>query len=93
MRTVMLPLPMFGFAVATRTALGVGLGLLLGERLSPERRRAVGLALVSLGVATTVPAVWSLRRGVRRALPSSATGVDAQLRGATRYPRKGDDPF
>jgi hypothetical protein len=93
MRTVMFPLPMFGFAVATRAALGVGLGLLISQRLSPERRRTVGLALVSIGAATTIPAVWSLRRGMRRGLPSSSTGVDAQLRGATRYPRKGDDPF
>lgn len=56
MRTVTLPLPMLGFVIATRAALGVGLGLLLSAHLSPDRRRTLGIALVSVGAATTIPA-------------------------------------
>jgi hypothetical protein len=63
MTNLVLNLPTFGFVVATRAALGVGIGLLLSERLPPERRRALGLTLVALGAATTVPAVRAVLRG------------------------------
>jgi hypothetical protein len=39
----------------TRVALGVGLGLLLSDRLSREQRRAVGLTLFLVGAVTTIP--------------------------------------
>jgi len=52
--------PLFGFIVATRAALGFGLGLLLADRIAPERRRAVALTFIGIGAATTIPAVRSL---------------------------------
>jgi hypothetical protein len=52
--------PLFGFIVATRAALGFGLGLLLADRIPPERRRAVALTFIGIGAATTIPAVRSL---------------------------------
>jgi hypothetical protein len=58
-----LDLPTFGFVVATRAALGVGIGLLLAEHIPASRRRRVGSALVAIGVATTIPAVMAVRRG------------------------------
>jgi EamA domain-containing membrane protein RarD len=39
----------------TRVALGVGLGLLLSDRLSRVQRRAVGLTLFLVGAVTTIP--------------------------------------
>ena len=66
MKTLALNLPTLVFVVATRAMLGVGVGLLLSSRLPAERRRAVGLALVTLGVATTVPAIAAIRRARRR---------------------------
>jgi hypothetical protein len=65
MNNLVLNLPTFGFVVATRAALGVGIGLLLSERLPPERRRALGLALVAVGAATTIPAAQAVLRGRR----------------------------
>ena len=62
MKTLALNLPTFGFVVATRAMLGVGIGLLLSERLPAERRRAIGLALVTIGAATTVPAIAAVLR-------------------------------
>ena len=62
MTTVALNLPTFGFVVATRAMLGVGIGLLLAERLPPERRRAVGITRVAIGAATTVPAIAAVLR-------------------------------
>ena len=96
MKNVFLNLPTFGFIVTTRAALGVGIGLLVAERLSAERRRAIGATLVAVGAATTVPAVFSVVRGLRRSKHremSSSIGRDERLIGATRYPRKGDDDF
>jgi hypothetical protein len=62
MKTLALNLPTFGFVVATRAMLGVGIGLLLSLRLSAERRRAIGLTLVAIGAATTVPAIAAVLR-------------------------------
>jgi hypothetical protein len=67
MKTLELDLPVFGFVVSTRVALGVGIGLLLSSRIPEERRRAVGLALVGIGAATTIPALLAVRRGVHQA--------------------------
>ena len=39
----------------TRGALGAGLALLLGDRLSAEQRRAVGWTLFFVGALTTIP--------------------------------------
>jgi hypothetical protein len=59
--------PAFGFIVATRAALGVGIGLLLAEKLAQRRRRTIGLTLLTVGAATTIPAALTLIRGKRRA--------------------------
>src|SRR5262245_55001346 len=58
--------PTLGFLVATRAVLGVGLGLLLSEKLSRPRRRSVGLTLLSVGAATTVPAAIAFARARRQ---------------------------
>ena len=94
MKNVILDLPTFGFIVSTRAVLGVGIGLLLSERLPARRRRAIGRALIAVGAATTVPAAISVVRSLRRSKQremSASIGRDPQLIGATRYPRKGDD--
>ena len=93
MRTVTLPLPIFGFVVATRAALGVGLGLILAEKIPAEKRRIVGPALVAFGAATTVPALRWVFRSLRDAPPVAGVERDSRLVGASRYARKGDDPF
>jgi len=60
MKNIDLNLPTFGFVVMTRALLGMGIGLLLANRLSPEQRRAVGLTLVGVGAATTIPAALAV---------------------------------
>jgi hypothetical protein len=94
MKTVILDAPEFGFIVMTRALLAAGVGLLLAERIPSERRRSMGAALVTIGAATTIPAVISVIRGMRRSKRSSlpqGVGYDAALVGAERFPRKGDD--
>lgn len=55
MKTVVLEKTDLAGIAATRVILGVGIGLLLTEKLLPEQRRAVGIALVATGLVTTVP--------------------------------------
>jgi len=92
MKEVVLPLPMFGFILATRAALAAGVALLVSSRVSPEHRRIVGTTLVAIGAATTIPAAIFVRRGFRRGA-GSVVHRDKRLIGATRYARKGDDVF
>jgi hypothetical protein len=70
-----LSLPELAFIAATRGIAGAGLGLLLADHLSLERRKAVGWTLFTLGAVTTLPIAFLLYlqnrdRGVspRRAL-------------------------
>ena len=93
MKNVLLDLPTLGFIVTTRAALGVGIGLLISERLTAERRRAIGAALIAVGAVTTIPAAMSVIRSMRRSKrrDESSFGRDPRLIGATRFPRKGDD--
>jgi hypothetical protein len=91
MRAITLPLPKLGFVIATRAMLAAGLALILGSRLSAEQRRRAGLALVAIGAAATVPAARWISRSRGRRRPSQGIDYDPRLKGATRYPRKGDD--
>lgn len=94
MKSVVLDLPTFAFVIATRAALAAGVGLLVSEKLSHDRRRRIGAALVAIGAFTTVPAAISLMRGIKRPPRRRAESLvdhDDRLIGATRFPRKGDD--
>ena len=55
MRETHLTIPEMALVAGTRAALGVGVGLLLADRLPSEERRAVGWTLVGVGVITTLP--------------------------------------
>ena len=66
MKKLSLRVPMFGFIVATRAALGFGAGLLLSSKIPPQRRRAIGMTLVALGAATTIPAIMAIRSNLSR---------------------------
>jgi len=69
----------FGFVVGTRVALGFGLGLLVASRIPESRRRQLGLALVGLGAATTVPAARMVFRSRTPAQPLEANGARAEF--------------
>ena len=56
MKKRLLSIPQLMFVVSTRAALGAGVALLASGRLSDRSRRATGLALALVGVATTIPA-------------------------------------
>ena len=64
MRPLTLNLPKLATIAATRGMLGFGAGLLLAPRFSRERRKALGLALLGVGVASTIPLALSVFRGL-----------------------------
>lgn len=47
--------PEIGLIAGTRVALGIGIGLLLSNRLNNDQRKAAGLALTLFGALTTIP--------------------------------------
>lgn len=57
MKHISLTVPELGLIAGTRAALGAGLALLLGPRLTPEQRRAVGWTLLAVGIVTTFPLI------------------------------------
>ena len=54
--------PQLGFVIATRAALGAGIGLILSGKLPGNVRQRLGIGLVTLGALTTIPAVRLLAR-------------------------------
>ena len=65
-----LTIPEIMLIAGTRIALGVGIGLLLSDRLNKDQRRAAGRALLAVGVLTTIPILKDLL-----AKPPVAAGV------------------
>ena len=55
-----LTIPEIMLVAGTRVALGVGVGLLISDRLNEDQRKAAGWALFGVGVLTTIPIVRGL---------------------------------
>ena len=64
-KRISLTLPEIGLIAMTRGALGVGIGLLLSNALEKDERRSAGLALLAVGVLTTVPVLMRLRNELK----------------------------
>jgi hypothetical protein len=52
-----LTIPEIILIAGTRVAFGVGLGLLVADRLNKDQRKGAGWALLGVGVLTTIPIV------------------------------------
>ena len=61
-------IPEMMLVAGTRVALGVGVGLLISDRLNEDQRKAAGWALLAVGVMTTIP----ILRGVLGKPPVAA---------------------
>ncbi len=55
MKTIELKLPELGLLAMTRAALGAGVAMLISTKMDDRQRRAAGIALVLVGVLTTIP--------------------------------------
>jgi hypothetical protein len=59
-QSLALTLPEIGLIAGTRAALGVGIGLLISDKLNKDQRRGAGLALLGVGVLTSIPLLIGL---------------------------------
>jgi hypothetical protein len=71
MREHSLTIPELILIAGTRVALGVGVGLLIGDKLRSDTRKGAGWALLGMGVFTTIPILV----GVLRKPPGSLRRV------------------
>lgn len=55
MKSFDLSIPEMMFIAGTRGLGGAGIGLLVGDHLTSQQRRAVGWTLLGIGLATTLP--------------------------------------
>jgi hypothetical protein len=71
MREHSLTIPELILIAGTRVALGLGLGLLIADKLGRDVRKGAGWALLGMGAVTTIPLVM----GVLHKPPLSARRV------------------
>lgn len=55
-----LTIPEIMLIAGTRGALGIGVGLLISDRLNEDQRKAAGWGLLVVGALTTIPIVTGL---------------------------------
>jgi hypothetical protein len=55
-----LTIPEIGLIAGTRVALGMGIGLLLADKLNDQKRKGAGWALLAVGALTTIPLVLNV---------------------------------
>ena len=59
-KKIQLTRPELAFIIVTRAMIGAGIALLFADRFSAEQRKAVGATLATVGLVTTIPAVWAI---------------------------------
>jgi hypothetical protein len=84
MRETRITIPELALVAGTRAALGAGLGLLLADRLSKDRRKAVGWTLCLIGGLSTIPLALKLFSRSLKALPSRMESTDMGQPGGGR---------
>ena len=85
-------LPLDGLLALTRTAFGLGIGILVADRMKPPVRNVAAIALVSVGALAAVPLL--VRAAMERInRPESDRGSRNRLqsiRGDSGYPSEID---
>ena len=66
MRNLNVSFPEAAFVAGTRAMGGIGIGLLASSCLEESSRRKVGLALLAIGILTTIPIAFIARQRVVR---------------------------
>ncbi len=66
-------LPVSGVVAFSQVAVGLGIGLMVADRIGHNARRGLAIGLVSAGVATLVPVVWGVISNISHRPGSSRT--------------------
>jgi hypothetical protein len=69
MKETRISIPELVMVAGTRAVLGAGVGLLLANRLSVDERKAIGWALVAVGVLSSIPLALEIFGGDRISTP------------------------
>lgn len=78
-------LPVTSIVAVTQTAMGFGLGLLLAGKMPPKAQRNTAIAMVSIGLASTLPVIVDFfAKQLNR--PESARGMRRRLESIRRDP-------
>ena len=88
-------IPLDGLLVLTRTAFGLGLGMLVADKIKHPVRQAAAIALISLGVLAAVPSLVKVAME-RINRPESERGSRNRLRsirGDSVYPSDNDNLY
>ncbi len=88
-------IPLDGLLALTRTAFGLGLGMLVADKIKRPIRQVTGIALLSVGALAAVPfLVKAAMERINR--PESERGSRARLRsirGDSEYRSEYDDAY
>lgn len=74
-------LPVSGVIAFSQVAVGLGVGLLVADRLNRNVRRGLAIGVLSAGVATLIPVVWGVisnfshRPGSSRTMQKRLDGI------------------
>ena len=66
-------LPVSGVIAFSQVAVGLGVGILVADRIGGNARRGLAIGLLSAGVATLGPVVWGVVSNIRHRPGSSRT--------------------
>lgn len=84
------PLPIDPLLTLTRTAVGLGLGLLVADRLKRPARQATAIALVSIGTLAAVPFLLKLGVGLFDRSERGSRNRLRSIRGGAGYSNDDD---
>jgi hypothetical protein len=77
--TVALSLPSAALLAISQTAIGCGIGILLADKISENKRNAAAVAMLFLAIATTAPALVGVVADLING-PQSKLGMRRRLR-------------
>jgi hypothetical protein len=88
MRETTVNLPTIALVAGTRVGLGIGLGLLLSDHFTPEKRRSVGWTLFAAGILSTIPLAAEIFGGSHPAGETPARALSDRRRQPLGGPRR-----
>ena len=76
-------LPVSGVIAFSQVAVGLGVGILVADRIGRNARRGLAIGLLSAGVATLVPVIWGVASNFSHR-PGSSRTMQKRLDGIRR---------
>ena len=78
-KTIVLSLPAAALLTISQAAIGCGIGILLGDKITENRRNLAAIGMLCLAIATTAPALVGVVVDLING-PQSKLGVRRRLR-------------